>query len=101
MKFDKERFVKCTENPFMYSEEMRSVRSEISKNRELSTKTLINRVMPQVVEMDSKGLPYETPEEWDSSFYKLGGGQSRRKSKTILARMSWENFMTIISEEKD
>lgn len=101
MKFDKEKFVECTKNPFMYSDEVKSVRSEISKNRELSTKTLIKRVLPQVLEMDRQGLPYGTPGEWDSSFYKLGGGQSRRKSKTILSRMSWENFINIISDKKD
>lgn len=101
MKFDKERFVKCTKNPFMYSEEVRSVRSKVSKSRELSAKTLVKRVMPQVLEMDREGLPYSTPEEWDASFYQLGGGQSRRKSKVILSRMSWENFISIISDNKD
>lgn len=76
-----------------------STRSSASQQRENSVNTLLSRVSGQVKEMKLNNLPYSTPEEWDDSFYKLGGGSSRRKSKTILSRMSWKKFLNILESQ--
>lgn len=104
MSSDKEIFIRCMKQPFTetYTESGKvSARSQASRQREMSRDTIIKRVLPQIQEMKEKGLPFSTPEEWDESFQILGGGQSRRKSWSILSRVSWEEFLRIISEEKD
>lgn len=76
-----------------------STRSSASQQRENSINTILSRISGQVKEMRLNNLPYSTPEEWDDSFYKLGGGSSRRKSKVILSRMSWEKFLNILESQ--
>lgn len=104
MKSDKEIFVRCMKRPFTesYTESGKiSARAQASRQREMSRETVLKRVRPQVKEMKEKGLPFSTPEEWDNSFRELGGGQTRRKSRTILSRISWEEFLKIVEEDKD
>lgn len=73
-----------------------SPRTSASKVRERSKETLVNRVYSQVLEMEKSGMKWRTPEDWDESFTKLGGGSKRRKSKTILSRMAWTEFLNLI-----
>lgn len=75
-----------------------SKRSSSSREREMSKETFINRIRPQVKEMEDAGLLWSTPEEWDQSFQILGGGSMRRTSSAILTRMSWKEFLSLISK---
>lgn len=75
-----------------------SKRSKASVQREKNIDSLVKRVTPQILEQRSRGMKWDTPEEWDRNFHLLGGGQSRRKSNKILSRTSWENFLKISEE---
>lgn len=97
---DREDFLKSMKLPFRRKKNL-SIKSIRSKERENSKETIIKRVLPQIKEMNDKGLPWNTPEEWDNSFILLGGGSTYRKSKSILSRMTWKEFISIISEIKD
>ena len=84
-------------NPFKNKREL-STRSQAISSREMDPEVFIKRITPQIKEVQQQGLPYFTPEEWDNSFKKLGGGQSRRKSSTILQRMTWTQFIYYVEE---
>lgn len=90
---DRDSLVKSLEEPFAIGKEEESLRSKASRKRNESKDNLLKRTIPQIRESRSKGLTWSTPEEWDRNFYILGGGPSRRKSSTILSKISWEDFL--------
>lgn len=89
--------IRAMRNPFDIKV-VKSKRSSSSKEREMSKESFINRIRPQMKEMEDAGLPWSTPEEWDQSFQILGGGSTRRTSSAILARMSWKEFLSLINK---
>lgn len=89
---DRESFIKSMSEPFR-STPAPSKRQEASSRREYNPESFIKRVTPQIHEMIDRGLTFNTPEEWDKGFEILGGGQSRRKSERVLARMKWDQFL--------
>lgn len=93
----KDDLVRAMKDPFDIKV-VESKRSSSSRDREMSKETFINRIRPQVKEMEDAGLSWSTPEEWDQSFQILGGGSTRRTSSAILARMSWKEFLSLISK---
>lgn len=84
-------------SPFL-REDFQSNRSKALSERENSPEKFLKRITPQILEVYEKGLPYQTPEEWDDSFALLGGGQSRRSSSAILSRMTWDQFLEYFSK---
>lgn len=79
-------------NPFKYQKNV-STRSKVNSEKEMDPELFFTRIATQILDMENHEYPYSTPEEWDSGFYKLGGGQSRRKSTAILERMTWDQFL--------
>lgn len=93
-KWDKEKrsLIDSIRDPFKFVKST-SKRSESISNREMDPENFLRRVTPQILEMKEKGLDFSTPEKWDEGFTLLGGGQSRRTSKSILDRMTWNQFL--------
>ena len=90
-------FIKAMSAPFLISSPD-SARTAASSKRERSPEVFLKRVTPQILEIYQRGLPYQTPAQWDQSFKILGGGQSRRTSSAILERMTWEQFLEQIDQ---
>lgn len=85
-------FIKRMKTPFKFKNSL-SNKSKSSIKREKSKEVILSRITSQIIEIHSLGLGYKTPEEWDESFYKLGGGRGRRKSSSIISRMRWSDFL--------
>ena len=83
-----EIFVERMKTPFKYKKE-----NKPDNRRYLNPQQLVQKVIPQILEMIDQDLPYSTPEDWDSSFDILGGTRSRYKSITITSKMTWEQFL--------
>ena len=94
---DKKILQDALSSPFKYFK----TRSQRSISRELSCydpDTLIQRITPQIIEVLTNNLGWETPDEWDRSFTILGGGQGRRTSSAILKVFTWSQFISKVNE---
>lgn len=91
----KDIIIKKIENPFILS--------NIPKAhiREMDISNFIKRIKPQIEEYKKYNLKYDTPEDWDLSFSKLGGSSKFRTSSSILKRMTWNKFLTKINEGEE
>lgn len=92
---NRSEIIKSMIKPFCRTKET-SARSDAISERENNPEKLIKRIIPQIKEVYNligESLFSITPKEWDSYFYSLGRGQSRRTSSVILERMTWEQFL--------
>lgn len=96
---ERQGFLEGMKSPFQKGLEV-SNRAKAASSRESNISTFMKRVTPQILEYIELNLPWTTPEEWDSSFYALGGGPKgggriRYKSGKILEKVSWEKFLEL------
>lgn len=84
--------ISCINNKFKNVPESSKFSKRIA-DRENDPEEFIKRITPQILECFDNNYIFSTPEEWDNNFNLLGGGQSRRTSKAILKRMTWDQFL--------
>ncbi len=97
-KNDTKKFIDCMKTSFMVQKPKKSAYSNARTSVMNDMEHFMRMITPQILEMYEKGLSYETPKDWDESFIELGGGQARYRSKSILSKMSWEQFMLHIED---
>lgn len=95
---ERDGFVNSVTRLFKVKRKEVTARSVSLSEREMDPDIFISRIKPQIKEVISNNLSYSTPEEWDKSFYSLGGGRLRRKSYAILNRMSWGKFIEYVEK---
>lgn len=95
---EKEDFENSVKNKFIVREEISSTRSISSREREYNPINLVKRVRYQIEEMNKLGIDWSTPEGWDKGFYEAGLGSLGRTSSVILSRMSWGEFLNLLSK---
>lgn len=72
--------------------------SDASKKRESDPNYAFNRIKKQLGFMHENNLPWRTPEDWDESVQRFEPKSSRRRSRYILGKMDWDDFLARADE---